>query len=86
MKKPSLPLEDLWACFQGIVPAALSTCAADGTPNITFISQVYYVDAKHLAISFQWHGCDGSFRDSLRFQLAPFTIPLQIAILKLNGE
>ena len=54
MKKASLPLEDLWACFQGIVPAALSTCAADGTPNITFISQVYYVDAKHLAISFQF--------------------------------
>ena len=54
MKQASLPLEDLWACFQGIVPAALSTCAADGTPNITFISQVYYVDAKHLAISFQF--------------------------------
>ena len=54
MKKASLPLEDLWACFQGIVPAALSTCAADGTPNITFISQVYYVDHKHLAISFQF--------------------------------
>ena len=47
-------LEDLWACFQGIVPAALSTCAADGTPNITFISQVHYVDSKHLAISFQF--------------------------------
>ena len=59
MKKPSLPLEDLWACFQGIVPAALSTCAADGTPNITFISQVYYVDAKHLAISFQFFNSEG---------------------------
>jgi adenylate cyclase len=47
-------LEDLWACFQGIVPAALSTCAADGTPNITFISQVHYVDSKHVAISFQF--------------------------------
>jgi hypothetical protein len=54
MKKASLLLEDLWACFQGIIPAALSTCAADGTPNITFISQVYYVDAKHVAISFQF--------------------------------
>ena len=50
----TLVLEDLWACFQGIVPAALSTCAADGTPNITFISQVYYVDEKHVAISFQF--------------------------------
>jgi adenylate cyclase len=54
MRKASLLLEDLWACFQGIVPAALSTCAADGTPNITFISQVYYVDEKHVAISFQF--------------------------------
>ncbi len=54
MTKASFQLEDLWACFQGIVPAALSTCASDGTPNITFISQVYYVDARHLAISFQF--------------------------------
>jgi adenylate cyclase len=54
VKKASLRLEDLWACFQGIVPAGLSTCASDGTPNITFISQVYYVDPQHLAISFQF--------------------------------
>lgn len=54
MTKASLSIEDLWACFQGIVPAALSTCANDGTPNITFISQVYYVDATHVAISFQF--------------------------------
>jgi hypothetical protein len=47
-------LEDLWPCFQGIIPAALSTCAADGTPNITFISQVYYVDASHVATSHQF--------------------------------
>lgn len=49
-----MQIEDLWACFQGLVPAALSTCAVDGTPNITFISQVYYVDARHVAISFQF--------------------------------
>jgi adenylate cyclase len=54
VKKASFQLEDLWACFQGMVPAALSTCASDGTPNITFISQVYYVDATHVAISFQF--------------------------------
>lgn len=54
MKTASWKLEDLWACFQGMVPAALSTCAADGTPNITFISQVYYVDATHVALSFQF--------------------------------
>lgn len=54
MNNTSLQLGDLWPCFQGIVPAALSTCAADGTPNITFISQVYYVDETHVAISFQF--------------------------------
>src|SRR5919107_717826 len=51
---PALRLEDLWPCLQGMIPAALSTCARDGTPNITFISQVYYVDATHVAISFQF--------------------------------
>jgi adenylate cyclase len=54
VNQTSLPIEDLWACFQGMVPAALSTCANDGTPNITFISQVYYVDTTHVAISFQF--------------------------------
>lgn len=47
-------LEDLWPCLQGMIPAALSTCAPDGTPNITFISQIYYVDSAHIAISHQF--------------------------------
>lgn len=47
-------LETLWPCLQGIIPAAMSTCSRDGTPNITFVSQVTYVDAKHVAISFQF--------------------------------
>lgn len=47
-------LEDLWPCFQGIIPAALSTCSQDGTPNITFISQIHYVDPTHVAISHQF--------------------------------
>lgn len=47
-------LEDLWPCLQGMIPAALSTCSQDGTPNITFISQIYYVDAGHIAISHQF--------------------------------
>src|SRR6476659_2953226 len=50
----ALQIDDLWPCCQGIIPAALSTCSRDGTPNITFISQVYYVDSKHVAISFQF--------------------------------
>ena len=54
METGPLRIEDLWPCLQGMIPAALSTCAPDGTPNITFISQIYYVDARHIAISHQF--------------------------------
>ncbi len=54
METGTLRLEDLWPCLQGIIPAALSTCSRDGTPNITFISQIYYVDTSHIAISHQF--------------------------------
>jgi hypothetical protein len=35
-------------------PALMVTCSADGIPNATIISQVYYVDAGHAALSFQF--------------------------------
>ena len=35
-------------------PAAMVTCSADGRPNTTVISQVYYVDEAHVALSFQF--------------------------------
>lgn len=54
MKPAVVRLEDLWPCLQGRIPAALSTCAPDGTPNITFISQIYFVDSSHVAVSHQF--------------------------------
>ena len=50
----SLGLEQLTPCFQGILPAMLFTCANDGTPNAAFLSHVDYVDATHVALSFQY--------------------------------
>ncbi len=50
----SLGLETLTSCFQGIIPATLYTCAADGTPNSAYLSHVEYVDPTHVALSFQF--------------------------------
>jgi hypothetical protein len=36
------------------IPAVMVTCSADGIPNVTVISQVYYVDENHAALSFQF--------------------------------
>jgi hypothetical protein len=40
--------------LQGVIPSAMATCSADGMPNATFISQVFYVDDQHVALSFQF--------------------------------
>ena len=47
-------LNAIRACFDGVVPAMMATCGADGTPNVAYLSQVYYVDERHVALSFQF--------------------------------
>jgi adenylate cyclase len=47
-------LESLATCFQGLLPAQLFTCSADGIPNAAYLSHVDYVDASHVALSYQF--------------------------------
>jgi adenylate cyclase len=49
-----IPLETLTPCFQGLLPAWLSTCSRDGVPNVAILSHVDYVDARHIALSNQF--------------------------------
>lgn len=42
------------SCFQGVLPAILSTCSKDGEPNVTYLSQVHYVDERHVALTRQF--------------------------------
>jgi len=47
-------LSDIKRAFQGIVPSSVATADSDGVPNITFVSQVYFVDDRHVALSCQF--------------------------------
>ncbi len=46
--------DEIKPAMQGVIPSHVVTCARDGTPNASAISQVYYVDADHVALSHQF--------------------------------
>jgi adenylate cyclase len=47
-------LEAIASCFEGIVPATICSCAADGTPNVTYLSIVHRLDEWHVGLSCQF--------------------------------
>ncbi|MCB2015914.1 MAG: GAF domain-containing protein, partial [Hydrogenophaga sp.] len=47
-------LGEVRPCLEGVIPAMMATTAADGTPNVAYLSQVFYVDEAHVALSFQF--------------------------------
>ncbi|MFC5520701.1 GAF domain-containing protein [Polaromonas jejuensis] len=51
---PEPTLAEIRPCLEGAIPAVMATCALDGTPNVAYISQVFYVDERHVALSFQF--------------------------------
>jgi adenylate cyclase len=52
--KTAPSLDALRRSLDGRLPASIATAAPDGTPNVTFISQVHYLDGAHVALSFQF--------------------------------
>lgn len=49
-----LRLPSIRSCLEGIIPSVLATADTDGTPNVSLISQVQYVDQEHVALSYQF--------------------------------
>ncbi|WP_375596962.1 GAF domain-containing protein [Devosia sp. Naph2] len=52
MKTPRLP--EIRNCLEGIVPSVLATTDLEGTPNVSLISHVQYVDPERVALSYQF--------------------------------
>lgn len=46
--------DEIKPAMEGVIPSKIVTCSLDGTPNATTISQVYYVDPDHVALSYQF--------------------------------
>ena len=46
--------EQIKPAMQGLVPSTLVSCSLEGEPNTTEISQVWYVDEHHVALSHQF--------------------------------
>jgi len=50
----TLTVDAIRPALDGAIPGAIATCDPDGTPNVSYISQVEYVDSEHVALSFQF--------------------------------
>ena len=50
----TLGLSNLRRCFQGVLPSIVATSDGGGVPNITYVSQVFLVDDRHVALSCQF--------------------------------
>jgi adenylate cyclase len=54
MSELAVALEDIPRCFQGVIPSWVSTCSADGVPNVTVLSIVLHVDEERVALTRQY--------------------------------
>lgn len=87
-------LDRLRRCFQGVLPACVATCSADGEPNVSYVSHVHYVDSNHVALSCQFFNKTRKnvlenpsalvrFSDPLTFE--PFRMRLRFTHAELEG-
>jgi adenylate cyclase len=79
-----LTLDALRDCFEGMVPATLATVDPAGIPNVSFISQVHYVDPGRVALSYQFFNKTRRNILSTRSASVEVIDPLTVAIYQLD--
>jgi hypothetical protein len=79
-----LTLDRLRDCFEGMVPATLATVDPAGIPNVSFISQVHYVDPGRIALSYQFFNKTRRNILSTRTASVEVVDPLTVAVYQLD--
>jgi GAF domain-containing protein len=77
-------LSDIFRCFQGLVPSIIATADARGVPNVTYVSQVYLVDERHVALSCQFFNKTRRNLDENPVACAEVIDPLTIQAYRLR--
>jgi adenylate cyclase len=50
----TLKIDAIRECFEGVIPGVMATADLDGTPNISYLSQIQFIDSEHVALSYQF--------------------------------
>lgn len=77
-------LSDLSRCFLGVIPSIVSTSDAEGVPNVTYVSQVFYVDESHVALSCQFFNKTRKNLDSNPLACAHVVDPMTFQAYRLR--
>jgi len=78
-------LEDMpMRCFSGVIPSAIATCDREGIPNVTYLSQVHYVDERHIALSCQFFNKTKKNVEGTRFASVELYDPLTVEMYRMR--
>ncbi len=50
----NISLSAIRQCLEAVIPGVVATCDSAGIPNVSYVSQIHYVDGEQVALSFQF--------------------------------
>jgi len=77
-------MADLVRCFQGIIPSIIATSDARGVPNVAYLSQIYQVDERHVALSRQFFNKTSRNLDENPVACVELVDPLTMAAYRMR--